>query len=126
MICPSADIDRRKEYLHPKIHTIIQALQYFKSRSVKVANRQIYIKENNMDIIKKIFPYSFNKKKDLSALLVNVIIQFLVGAVAGILIGVLIGVPIIGALVGAVCGLIELYVIVGIVLSVLDYLKILK
>ena len=52
-----------------------------------------------METIKKIFPYSFKEKKDLTALIVNVLIQFVIGAVAGVLIGILAKIPILGIII---------------------------
>jgi hypothetical protein len=79
-----------------------------------------------MDTLKKIFPYSFKAKKDIGALIVNILIQFIIGAVAGVLIGLLSHLPIIGWIIGILGSLVDVYVLVGIVLSVLDYLKLLK
>ena len=79
-----------------------------------------------METIKKFFPYSFKEKKDLSALIVNVLIQFVIGAVAGFLIAVLAKIPILGFIIGLCGGIVDLYVVVGIVLSILDYMKVLK
>ena len=72
-----------------------------------------------MDTLKKLFPLSFKPKKDLGALIVNILLHILGDAVAGVIIAII---PILGIL----GGLIGLYVTVGIVLSILDYLKILK
>lgn len=79
-----------------------------------------------METIKKFFPYSFKEKKDLNALIVNVLIQFVIGAVAGFLIAVLAKIPILGFIIGLCGGIVDLYVVVGIVLSILDYMKVLK
>ena len=79
-----------------------------------------------METLKKIFPYSFKAKKDVSALVVNIIIQFLICAVAGVIIGICAKLPLIGWIIGIVGGLVDAYLIVGIVLSILDYLKIIK
>ena len=72
-----------------------------------------------MDTLKKLFPLSFKPKKDLGALIVNILLHILGDAVAGVIIAII---PILGIL----GGLIGLYFTVGIVLSILDYLKILK
>ena len=79
-----------------------------------------------METLKKIFPYSFKAKKDVGALIVNILIQFLICAVAGVLIGICAKIPLIGWIIGIVGGLVDVYLVVGIVLSVLDYLKVLK
>jgi len=79
-----------------------------------------------METIKKIFPYSFKEKNGIGGLLINILVQILICAVAGILIGVLALVPVVGIIVGLVGGLVGVYEIVGIVLAILDYLKVLK
>lgn len=72
-----------------------------------------------MDILKKLFPLSFKAKNSIGALIVNIIIHLVADLVAGLIIGL---VPILGLL----GGLIGLYFTVGIILSILDYLKVLK
>lgn len=47
-------------------------------------------------------------------------------AVAGVLIGILANIPLIGVIVGAVGGLVGLYFTISLVLSILDYFKVLK
>lgn len=79
-----------------------------------------------MDMLKKFFPYSFQAKKDIAALVINIIVYIVVGAVAGLLIGILAKIPVLGVIIGLVGGLVDLYVLIGLVLSVLDYLKVLK
>ncbi len=79
-----------------------------------------------MEILKTFFPYSFKEKKDVTALVINIIVYVVIGFVAGALIGILNIVPIVNILVGIVCGAIDLYVLIAIVLSILDYLKIIK
>ncbi len=72
-----------------------------------------------MEILKKLFPLSFKKKDSIGALIVNILIHIVADAIAGVIIFLL---PILGFL----GGLIGLYFTVGIVLTILDYLKILK
>ena len=79
-----------------------------------------------METLKKLFPFSFKNKEGIGALIVNVIIYLVVGALAGIAIGILAKVPIVGWIVGICGGLVDLYVVIGIILSILDYLKVLK
>ena len=79
-----------------------------------------------MDMLKKFFPFSFKEKKDVAALVINVLIYLVVGLIAGFAIGLLAIIPIVNLIVGLLGGLIDLYVLVGIVLSILDYLKVLK
>lgn len=79
-----------------------------------------------MNNLVKFFPLAFKPKKDITALVINILIHIVINAVAGILIGVLVGIPVIGAIISAVSGLVGLYFTVSLVLSVLDYLKVLK
>lgn len=79
-----------------------------------------------MDILKKIFPYSFKAKKDIGALIVNIIIYLVFDVVAGVIIGLLSGLPLIGWAFGLVGSLLGLYVTVGLILSILDYFKVIK
>lgn len=79
-----------------------------------------------METLKKFFPYSFKEKKDVAALVVNIIVYVVIGFAAGVLIGLLSSIPIIGIIIGIIGSAIDLYIFIAIVLSVLDYLKILK
>ena len=79
-----------------------------------------------MDFLKKVFPYSFQPMKKVSDLVINVLIQFLAAALAGILIGILAKIPLIGLVIAALGGIVDLYCVVGIVLSILNYAKVLK
>ena len=78
-----------------------------------------------MDILKKFFPYSFGVK-DLTDMIIKIIVYVVVGAIASVLIGLLKEIFIIGAIIGALGGLIDLYCTVGIVLAILDHFKVLK
>ncbi len=85
-------------------------------------------------MLKKIFPLSFKEKKDVAALVINLIIHLVVAIIGGAVIalaGMLTGwIPVLGALIGWVLGiigtLVSAYCLIGGVLSVLDYLKVLK
>ena len=79
-----------------------------------------------MATLKKFFPLAFKAKKDIAALIVNILIHIVGDAVAGVLIGLLSALPLIGWIFGLLGGLVGLYFTVGIVLSILDYLKVLK
>ena len=79
-----------------------------------------------MDTLKKLFPYSFKAKKDISALIVNVLIYLVFDIVAGAIIGLLSDIPLVGLVFGLVGGLLGLYVTVGLILSILHYLKLVK
>ena len=72
-----------------------------------------------MDMLKKLFPFSFGAA-DIKALVIKIVIYLLVSAVVGFVLGLIPGV---GGIVGGIVGL---YCTVGWILSVLDYLKVLK
>ena len=79
-----------------------------------------------METLKKIFPYSFKEKKDVAALIINILIQLVINIVIGVVIGIVALIPVVGIIAGLVGGLIGLYFFAGIVISILDYLKVLK
>lgn len=79
-----------------------------------------------MEMLKKYFPYSFKEKKDVAALVINIILYVVIGFIAGVLMSLLSIIPFIGILISIIGGAVDLYVTIGIVLSILDYLKVLK
>lgn len=78
-----------------------------------------------MDLLKKLFPLSFGTK-DVAGLVIKILIYVVVAAVLGVLLGVLSGIPILGIIFTIISSLVWIYEVAGIVLLVLDYLKILK
>lgn len=79
-----------------------------------------------MNRLKKFFPYSFNAKSSVGQLAITVIVYLIVGAIAGALVALLSHLPFIGWIIGILGSLVNVYVFVGILLSVLDYFKLLK
>ena len=79
-----------------------------------------------MEMLKKIFPLSFQPKPDVASLVINILIQLVVSVVAGWVVGLVAAIPLIGIIFSLVGSLLGLYFLVGIVLSCLDYFKILK
>ena len=79
-----------------------------------------------MDMLKKFFPLSFQPKPDIASLVINILIQLVVSAVAGWVISIVAAIPLIGIIFGLVGSLVGLYFMAGIVISLLDYFKILK
>ena len=79
-----------------------------------------------MDMLKKLFPLSFQPKADLASLIINILIQLVISVVAGWVIGIVSAIPLIGILFGLVGSLVGLYFLAGIIFSLLDYFKILK
>lgn len=78
-----------------------------------------------MDLLKKIWPHAFGAK-DVVGLIITIIIYLLIGVVVGWLIGVLANIPIVNIICGLVGGLLDVYCLVGIILAVLAFLKVLK
>ncbi len=84
-------------------------------------------------MLKKYFPYSY-KSKSLGGLIVSIITYLVIGLLAGLAIWLatlLTGwIPVIGGIIGWLLGivasLVEVYNVVGIVLAVLVFLKVLK
>ena len=72
-----------------------------------------------MDMLKKIFPYSFGAK-DVAGLVIKILVYLVASAVLGWVVSL---VPLVG---GLVASLIGLYSTVGLVLAILDYLKVIK
>ena len=85
-----------------------------------------------MDLLKKLFPFSFGTK-EVSHLVVRTIIYILAVAVGTVLlsiIGILTGIPLVGPILatvlGVIGGLLDLYCLVGIVLLFLAHFNVLK
>lgn len=79
-----------------------------------------------METLKKYFPYAFAAKKDVAALVINILIHIVVGAVIGFVFSLLSFIPILGIVIGLAGTLIDIYITASLVLSILDYFKILK
>ena len=80
-----------------------------------------------MDILKKLWPFSFVNKKDVASLVINVIIH-VVGMIILTVLCWLIGIiPFVGGTLAWLIGSVgDLYLTVGIVLTFLDYFKVIK
>lgn len=79
-----------------------------------------------METLKKIFPYAFADKKDVAALVINILIHIVVGAVIGFVFNLLAIIPILGILIKLAGTLVDIYITASLVLSILDYFKVLK
>ena len=80
-----------------------------------------------MDMLKKFFPFSFNfKAKDVKGLIISLLIYIVAGGVAGFVLGLLGGIAVIGLVFQLIGWVLSIYTTVGIVLSVLVFLDILK
>lgn len=85
-------------------------------------------------MLKKWFPLSFKYDKSIGSLIVGIIVYLVIGLLAGLVIGLanlLLGwIPLIGAIVAllvrVLAALIDIYVVAGIVIQILSFLKIVK
>ena len=71
-----------------------------------------------MDLIKKIFPFSFRGKQN-GDLIVAIVLYLVACAVASIVIKLTSVIPIVGWIVGIILGCADLYAVIGIILAVL-------
>jgi hypothetical protein len=79
-----------------------------------------------MKLLKTYFPLSFDTK-DIVTLLIKIAVYLVAGVIVGLVCAVIGFIPIIGGIIGWLVGtVVGLYVLGGIVLAVLDFLKILK
>jgi hypothetical protein len=87
-----------------------------------------------MDIVKKIFPLSWKFTNSVGSFVAGIIIYLLAGTIFGLvagLAGILVGwIPVIGAILkwalGVVGSLIGVYSLVGLILLILVYCKVIK
>ena len=78
-----------------------------------------------MDTLKTIFPFSF-KAKDISSLVVILIAYLVIDIICGVIIGLLAKLPIIGILFALVGSVVGLYALVGIILAILYFVKVIE
>ena len=78
-----------------------------------------------MDMLKKIFPFSFGVK-DITALVVALVIYIVGGAVIGLVFGLLAKIPLVGILFSIIGWLVGVYCLIGIILAVLEYFNLIK
>ena len=78
-----------------------------------------------MDILKKFFPHAF-KANDQTAFIITLVIYVLIDIVCGLVIGLLAAIPVIGFIFSLLGGLVGLYALIGVVLSILVFVKVIK
>lgn len=78
-----------------------------------------------MDQIKRFFPFSF-KATDLKSFLIALAVYIVLDIVCGVVIGILAALPIIGILFSLLGSIIGLYGLVGIVLAILVFVKVIQ
>ena len=79
-----------------------------------------------METLRKFFPYSFQYKKDIGALIVNILLHIVAGIVINFVLALCLIIPVINIIAVLASKLVELYLAIGVILSVLDYLKVIK
>ena len=78
-----------------------------------------------MDNIKKLFPFAY-KSTEPVAFIIALVIYIVIDVVCGAIIGLLASIPINGIIFSNLGSLIGIYAFIGIVLSVLVFVKVLK
>ena len=78
-----------------------------------------------MDALKKFFPHAI-KANDLGKFIITLITYLVIDIVCGFVIGLLAKLPIIGIIFTLLGSLVGLYAFVGVILSILVFLKVLK
>ena len=79
-----------------------------------------------MKMLKPFFPLAFGEKKEIVALVIDILIHIIVDVLAGLAIGILGDLPLIGWAFALIGGIIDLYIMASLVLTILDYMNILK
>ena len=79
-----------------------------------------------MDMLKKFFPISFTNKPDITSLVIALLIYMVVAIVTSVVFFLLSKIPFVGVFFAIIGGAINFYLAAGVVLTVLDYLKLLK
>ena len=78
-----------------------------------------------MDLLKKYFPHAF-KATELQSFIITLLIYVVIDIVCGFVIGLLAKIPLIGIIFSLVGSLVGLYALVGVILSVLVFVKVVK
>ena len=78
-----------------------------------------------MELLKKYFPFAF-KATEVQPFIISLVVYALIDVVCGVIIGLLAKLPIVGIIFSLLGSLIGLYALVGIVLSILVFVKVVK
>ena len=78
-----------------------------------------------MDTLKQLFPHAF-KSTETNPLVIAIIIYVVIGVVGGAVVGILSIIPFVGILFSLLGTVVGLYSLIGIVLSVLVFTKVIK
>lgn len=78
-----------------------------------------------MDMLKKYFPHAF-KANDVKSFIIALIIYAVIAFVGGLILGLLAAIPILGIIFSIIGWLLEIYITVGVILSILVFVKVIK
>ena len=78
-----------------------------------------------MDTLKKFFPHAF-KSTDVKPFIISLIVYVLIDIVCGFVIGLLAKLPIVGIIFSLLGSLVGLYALIGVVLCILVFVKVVK
>ena len=78
-----------------------------------------------MDTVKKLWPHAL-RTKDVKSLVITIILYIVANFVLGLVLGLLAAIPLLGFIFSILSWVVSIYCLVGIVLAVLNYFKLLK
>lgn len=78
-----------------------------------------------MDMLKKYFPHAF-KATEVKPFIISLIVYILIDIVCGFVIGLLAQIPVVGIIFSLLGSLVGLYALVGVVLCILVFAKVIK
>lgn len=78
-----------------------------------------------MDALKKFFPHAF-KATETEPFIISLVIYVLIDIICGLVIGFLAKIPLLGILFSIIGYVVGLYALIGIILSVLVFVKVIK
>lgn len=78
-----------------------------------------------MDTLKKFFPHAFGAT-ELKQFIIALIVYVLIDIVCGFVIGLLAKIPLVGIIFSLLGSVVGLYALVGIILSILVFVKVIK
>lgn len=78
-----------------------------------------------MELLKKIYPHAF-RANELKDFIVALVVYLLIDVVCGLVIGFLAKIPLIGILFSILGSVVGLFALVGVILSILVFVKVIK
>ena len=78
-----------------------------------------------MDILKKLYPHAF-KAKELTPFIIALLVYVVIDVVCGFVIGLLAKIPLIGIIFSLLGSVVGLYALVGVIMSILVFVKVVK